>query len=230
MKIDIWGSCVTRDAFEFFDDCTIGYFSSRQSIISACSPIPDRHTINRVKFLQNTSDFHRRVIIEDVNKTSISKMQSSSNEDILVIDLTEERNPLLESHCCYITLSDDSKKFSNTNLLFNNKIIPFSDLYIELFKKNIEKFAREISYTSNKSNEKKIRKNIIIHRAFFSEIDFERKKNNEILKLFYDLLSEKIQNSISIEVPKYFRICSPLHKWGPYHLHFIDEFYIFSLL
>lgn len=226
MKIDTWGSCVTRDALEFLDNCTIGYFSSRQSIISACSPPPDYNIINKVNILSNACDFHRRIITEDIDKSSIAKMQSSSHEDILIIDLTEERNPLLLNKNSYITLSIDSNNFSNVNKLFDKKISSFSDEYIDLFKKNIGKFAREISCTVDKSNEKRIRKNIIIHRAFYSEINLGCKKYNEILKLFYDLLSENIQNSISIEVPKYFRISSPLHKWGPDYLHFIDEYYI----
>ncbi len=226
MKIDTWGSCVTRDALGFLDNCTIGYFSSRQSIISACSLPPDYNIINRINISSNACDFQRRVITEDIDKSSIEKMQSSNCENILIIDLTEERSPLLQNNKSYITLSEDSKNFSNVNKLFDKKILPFSNEHIDLFKKNIGNFSREISYTIDKSNKKRIRKNIIIHRAFCSEINLECKNYNEVLKLFYDLLSENIQNSISIEVPKYFRISSPLHKWGPYYLHFIDEYYI----
>lgn len=125
MKIDTWGSCVTRDALGFLDNCTIGYFSSRQSIISACSLPPDYNIINRINISSNACDFQRRVITEDIDKSSIEKMQSSNCENILIIDLTEERSPLLQNNKSYITLSEDSKNFSNVNKLFDKKFYHF---------------------------------------------------------------------------------------------------------
>lgn len=224
-----WGSCITRDALEFASNATITAFSSRESIVSACTPKVSPDKLKTLYISQESGKFARRVIEDDVYKRgleringkissgAISDVKLIPSKTILIIDLTEERTPLLtdgEGH--FATHSDKALLYSNLNRIFPKCIQPFSSEYIKLVNRYLPAFACEIS---------KSPAHIVIHRAFFAEIHPSYVHNNNCLMRFYDFLAQLLPKSISIEVPKELRISSVMHKWGPYGLHMGDEYY-----
>ena len=228
-----WGSCITRDALEFVADATIAAFSSRGSIVSACtSPIP-QDKLQELFISQEIGDFSHRVIEDDVYKRGVARINKRPDsaticdmkilpETILIIDLTEERTQLLtdgEGH--FVTHSKEAFLYSNLKDLFSVYIEPFSTEYVDLVIKYLPVFAHKISKSSATQ--------IVIHRALFAETNPSYVRYNDFLIMFYDLLAKLLPGSISIEVPKELRVSSVMHKWGSYGLHMGDEYYKYFL-
>ena len=235
----VWGSCITRDALEFIDNINTISFSSRESIISACSQQIPKDKILNLHISPKIRNFERRVIEDSIYKKALSRISSDileynkkfKKDDIIIfiIDLTEERNPLLtdeKEH--FITLSEVARLHSNLKDLFFKQIIPFSQEHIDLFNRYIPVFSKEIIKNTQYLNSK-IRTFTVIHRAFFADTNKIFAKYNNCLNNFYDTLEHNIPNIISIEVPNEIRICSVIHKWGAYRLHLKDEYYRYFL-
>lgn len=143
--------------------------------------------------------------------------------NILIIDLTEERSPLLTDGAGhFITFSEVATWHTNLEKLFFKQIIPFSLEHVELIREFLPTFALEISKLHGIEH-------IVIHRAFFAGANSHIIHVNNCLMEFYDLFAQYLPNSISIEVPKELRVSSIMHKWGPYGLHMVDEYYKFLI-
>lgn len=227
-----WGSCITRDALEFAADATIAAFASRASIVSACTPPFPQERLKGLHIAPDLGNFQRRVIEDDLNKTGLARLDSSFTQNeggrqvsgtILIIDLTEERHPLLTDGAGhFVTLSVDARQNTNLEKLFFKRIEPFSSEHVRLVKAFLPSFARKISKLHGIDH-------IVIHRAFFSGTDSRIVHVNNCLKEFYDLLEQYLKKCVSIEVPQGIRVTSIVHKWGPYGLHMIDEYYKYLL-
>ena len=224
-----WGSCITRDALEFAADATIAAFASRASIVSACTPPFPQERLKGLHIAPDLGNFQRRVIEDDLNKTGLARLDSSFTQNegggrqvsgtILIIDLTEERHPLLTDGAGhFVTLSVDARQNTNLEKLFFKRIEPFSSEHVRLVKAFLPSFARKISKLHGIDH-------IVIHRAFFAGTDSRIVHINNCLKEFYDILEQHLLKSISIEVPKELRVSGIMHKWGPYGLHMVDEYY-----
>lgn len=213
LRVDIWGSCVTRDSLEFSNNIEINKYCARSSIISAVAPPAVMDTINILELKKDIRPFHKRVIDEDLHKTAL---QDLDIKNILLLDFIEERVPIGLTICgTYITYSRVLSKFSNNGKQLLQRIIqPFSDEHADLFLTSIDKFAKRIGD-----------KQVFIHKAFYAKTNREFKKENEILSLYYKKAAKAFSNAIVIEVDKAFRISNPGHRWGAAPYHYIDEYY-----
>lgn len=221
LTFDIWGSCVTRDALEFILNCNINIYVSRQSIISACSQCLPIYYYKIIKFNKKIGCFHKRIINEDLYKTSLINLNNCLSNNILIIDLIDERNGLLTFNDNYITYSLALKENTNIESLQLNKINPFTNQYIDLFCKNIKYFSNKIKNSIDGD-----RKIIIIHKAYYADPNNKFIRVNKTLNTFYTLLEKYLPNATSIEVPCKYRLSSISHKWGGAPYHYIDEYYL----
>ncbi|GAA1722632.1 DUF6270 domain-containing protein [Brachybacterium phenoliresistens] len=91
-RIFIYGSCVTRDAVDFWDPDQLemaGYIA-RQSLISATSPAGD---IDQWRLSQIESSFQRRMLRGDIESSIIPALDAARDDyDVILWDLTDERN------------------------------------------------------------------------------------------------------------------------------------------
>lgn len=69
-----WGSCITRDALEFAADSTIAAFSSRESIVSACTPPIPQGRLNKLRIAPECGNFARRMIEDDLYKRGLARI------------------------------------------------------------------------------------------------------------------------------------------------------------
>lgn len=212
-RVDVWGSCVSRDSLEFSDSIKIGKYCARSSIISAVAPPAAMDTINKLELKKDIRPFHRRVIDEDLHKTAL---QALDGKNILIVDFMEERVPVGLTLCgTYITYSRVLNKYSsNGKQLLQRMIQPYSDEHIELFLEAIDRFAQKIGD-----------KHVFIHKALYAKTNREFKKENEILSLYYEKAAQAFSKSTVIEVDAAFRISNPGHRWGAAPYHYIDEYY-----
>lgn len=141
----------------------------------------------------------------------------------MIIDLTEERHPLLTDGAGhFVTLSVDARENTNLEKLFFKRIDPFTSEHVKLVRAFLPSFSREISKLHGIEH-------IVVHRAFFAGTDSRTIHINNCLKEFYDLLEQHLQKCVSVEVTQEIRVTSIVHKWGPYGLHMIDEYYKYFL-
>lgn len=88
----IWGSCVSRDTFEFLPDSyeLLGYVA-RQSWISAGNVAAD------VTIGEMSSDFQRRMTEGDAAGDAMDRIEAKAEQtDLLLLDLCDERLGILE--------------------------------------------------------------------------------------------------------------------------------------
>lgn len=214
-EINIWGSCVSRDAVEFASGVAMGMYCARQSIVSSVAGPVSQETFKALEFKDGTHPFHRRLIEEDFLKTSLSQLCERHTNGALIFDLIEERVPIGLTRCgTYVTFSQAASGFSNARSLISRMIRPYSDEHVDLFGKAINHFAARLSDRT-----------VIIHKALYAEGDWEFENANRILCEFYDMVIKSLTSSIVIEVEKDLQVSSPNHKWGVAPYHYVDGYY-----
>lgn len=117
--IDIFGSCISRDALEFCPKSNIacGQHIARSSFSSAVASPPA--TDLEMQEIDLESNFQARSIVQDVNKTGLKKLRSDPG-DYLLVDFFEERFPIAQAKGTMITLSSEYLK---SGLDYSNKIV-----------------------------------------------------------------------------------------------------------
>lgn len=85
-RIDIWGSCVSRDTLEFMPDFDVGVYVARQSAIVALSPA--REISIPLDALR--SDFQRRMLRGDMEADAGRRIEKAEGVCVLV-DIVDER-------------------------------------------------------------------------------------------------------------------------------------------
>ena len=214
-KINIWGSCVTRDAVEFGHGVSIGIYCARQSVVSSVAePVSDA-TFQKLTFKEGANPFHRRVVEENFLKTSLIPLCEKHPHGALILDLIGEKAPIGITYCgTQVTFSQAASKFSNAESLIIRKIPSFSDEHVELFGNAIKKLAVKLSDRP-----------VVIHKAFYAEGKWEFKHANQVLRTYYDMAISSLHVTSVIEVEQCLRASSPQHKWGLAPYHYVDGYY-----
>ncbi len=92
LRVLIYGSCVTRDAVEFWDaeQLEMAGYVARQSLISAAAPPSDAE---QFRLSQISSSFQRRMLRGDVESSLLPTLEECRDDyDVILWDLTDERN------------------------------------------------------------------------------------------------------------------------------------------
>lgn len=104
-NVAIWGSCVTRDAFALADRqewieerLPLVYYGARSSWVSQASRPLAVET-------GDLNGFPRRMVAEDAEKTVIDSLVAAQ-PDIVVLDLVDERLPILRHDQTWLTQSE----------------------------------------------------------------------------------------------------------------------------
>lgn len=207
-KIDIFGSCVTRDLFECknADKLSVGEYIARQSLFSAFAP-PIHWEKDEISAL--TSDFQKRLLINDFEKLSFNRLKESNNK-YLIIDFIDERFNIVRVNNSYLTYSAELMRSEYLNnkeySIIDKKLWTEEELKANMFDK-VEKFAYTISQIYKK-------RHIILHRAkmcdeyigkdgeikaFHPSIIESNKKINYILDCMYDWISVSLRKDRIID-------------------------------
>lgn len=229
--IDIFGSCISRDALELCPKSNIacGQYIARSSFSSAVASPP---TIDlEIQEIDLESNFQARSIVQDVNKTGIKKLNSDPG-DYLLVDFFEERFPVAQAKGTMITLSSEYLK---SGLDYSNKIVwrnlnemAHQTTFLELF----DRFTDAISGIYPEEN-------IILHKAllcneyisndgsilsFSNDVVAWNNSINSKLRALYDRFEMNLPNCRSIDLCRYF-IGSESNKWGLASTHYQEEYY-----
>lgn len=180
VKVDIIGSCVTRDAFEILkelktNNCyVVNNYISKVSIISLVSrKLKFKYKINSKKI----STWENRQVQYDLQKNWIEVLRKSDS-DVIIVDLIDERYDLYKIQDSYITKS---------NIIKNAKFKPVNGVKFQVIKRNYKESISlwEESLDIFINELKQLNKPIILHKAYWKKEYINNKVNKSINKKFY---------------------------------------------
>lgn len=90
-RVDVWGSCVSRDTLEYMPDISVGTYVARQSAIVSLSPAKDIDVASD----RLASEFQRRMLEGDQAADVISRL-AEPGAALVLIDLVDERRGVWE--------------------------------------------------------------------------------------------------------------------------------------
>lgn len=233
VTVNIFGSCVTRDAIEYDDSESIKLlvYIARQSVISAVSK-PINLQQNDIRL---DSEFQRRQVYYDLAKKAFEVFENSKS-DLLLIDFIDERLELIKykgSICTKSSYLTDSKYLEKT------KHVPYQYDGIKTFRVNgfkVEKYMRKFLKRITKIYEPR---RIIIHRAKmlneyidingdihkFSEGQIRKNQIiNRKLEYLYDLAESNLPGCFTIDISQEFN-ADEGQKWGLAPMHYEEDYY-----
>ncbi|MGP5191929.1 DUF6270 domain-containing protein, partial [Vreelandella alkaliphila] len=231
-KVTVFGGCCSRDTFNFKNgkDIKVSAYYARTSVVSMLSLPSDV----RIDTSAVASNFNRRIVDDDINKTALSGLLNSfSSGGMLIMDFMVERLNLIElEKDKFITKSSVLKEAVNgKNFPDGRELGAFSEERKKLFKQAWHCFYEKCA-------ELGVEKNILINRIYLTKkIDdgsfcFLDKKNkyidkvNNQLSFIYDIISDYIPLSNFIVYDEEVLVAKKNHKWGLSPFHFIDDFYV----
>ncbi len=103
MGTSIFGSCVSRDVFEFDDRLALDAYVARQSVVSSVSPAAPIEEDE----IALSSAFQKRSVYSDIAKTAFDELARFDDSGWLLIDYFEERHPLAHFRETIITKSPE---------------------------------------------------------------------------------------------------------------------------
>lgn len=235
-KIDIYGSCVSRDVFEVpkADKLDCQEYIARQSLFSLfAKPLP----IEESDISGITSNFQKRLLINDFYKTTFEKLKASQGEYLLV-DFIDERFKIVEigeASGVFLTQSNEltaSKYLENREYRLIDKKQWDEAKFCDEVKPKVVQFASEISKLYKKGH-------IIIHKARMVDsyigkdgevhafADYylqDNKRVNAMLDNMYGWLEESLKEPYVIDVSAKY-MADENHKWGLSTMHYQLEYY-----
>lgn len=237
-KMDIFGSCVTRDVFTYDNEkeITLGEYIARQSILTVfSSPLCWKEE----EMGKICSDFQKRMLRNDFEKSTFDKLRTSKG-NYIVVDLIDERFHLAKVQNTYLTYSTELmiseylerkkyKKIDKRNWLNRDVLLKT--------KEKIGRFAEELEKIYGVGR-------IILHRVMLKDEyvdkngDIKRfpkqylednKRINDYLSYMYDELAGKILKPYMIDVTDLY-YADERNKWGLATMHYQEEYYVDVLM
>lgn len=229
MKVFIWGSCVSRDCFNYPSSSSfeIVKYHARCSCASAMSKPIHLTDLNLDKI---KSKFKRQVIIDDLKKQLLLDLKRTEF-DILLIDFIDERFPLKIDKRGIFTVSAELQETEyvalNENIVSVGEEKRFS-LWHDAWNKFID-FC----------NRHGIRDKIVLNCVFWTDHMengepipiFTRNyiiRHNAFLERIYDVVKKDIPSTRQICYSEDLLIANSKHRWGISPFHYIENLYHYT--
>lgn len=226
-RILIFGSCVSRDAFncELARGFQFTEYYARSSFASAWHPTIVEHDF----YSTIGSTFQKRLVKADLLKTSRASI-IHGDYDLLLIDFIDERFALFASdHGGIVTVSNElvSGGFDAKSPRFAGHMVKSgSDEFLELWKSGWSRFV-EAMRAENRMEK------VVINRVFWAgktesghPFDgFNPQSANRFLETLYSLVAKDIPDDQFISYPDSVLLGSDQHRWGLSPFHYMDAFY-----
>jgi hypothetical protein len=226
VRYRIFGSCVTRDAFEFAGPGgpAIETYFARSSIASAFSELPfegvDTSTIE--------SSFQRRIVEWDLGKNCAATL-ASADFDVLVIDLIDERFDLLQDASG--ALATRSNEFLKARPAEEpvRRITAGSAEFLDLW---VAGWRRLISIV----DEAGLRDAVVVHEAYWAERTESGAtytsvppetvaRANDVLGRLYGEMRRDLAPGQFVRPTSRPLVGADDHKWGRSPFHYPDWYY-----
>ncbi|MFS0674937.1 DUF6270 domain-containing protein [Ornithinibacillus sp. 179-J 7C1 HS] len=228
MKINILGSCVTRDAFEVQKhNFSIENYFARTSIVSIMTnPIEVREDQFNL-----SSNFQKKCVLNDVRKLFFSTVEERES-DYIIIDLIDERFNLLKINDSYITKSNEliSSNFIESievqeELISNVNHFKFWAAYAKRFFTKLLKIYDPSKIIIHKTKWRAEYLDKFSNVKSFSNVDGIASKNRFLDKC-YRFIEDTFPQVKIIDMTERDYYASENHKWGLAPYHFEDRYYM----
>jgi hypothetical protein len=229
----IFGSCVTRDAFELGGPAAAGHRISvylARTTINSClaAPVPVRSLFAS----ERREKFEERCVVHDIFKLHFDLLREKQF-DYLLLDLIDERHSIIAvdgSYLCYsVPFLRMAQEFKLDTAKFERRA-PRDPRVIEATIANIPRFLERLRRIIDPHR-------IILHEALWATtfLDAEgalRTFPNKVeIVLVNDILSRYYANIksegglTSISLPEDVRVADEKHRWTLEPFHYADIYY-----
>ncbi|EAK3062780.1 hypothetical protein C8173_09170, partial [Campylobacter coli] len=157
-KVCIFGSCVSRDIFEYDEYKSfelVGYYARSSFASLSSSAMIEQDVLDNIQ-----SPFQKRMVLQDMNKSFIDRIKRN-DFDCLLIDFIDDRfhfYKILKNSI--VTVSNEYKK-AKGKLYSSNMIYSKSQEHIDLWNKGIEKIYDDLYFIQDK---------IILNKVYWSDV------------------------------------------------------------
>lgn len=226
-QILIYGSCVSRDTFEFLDRrFELLQYIARQSFISVGneSPQVDRQ-IPRLK-----SAFQERMVRGDIYGDAVRKIaEVGEDADLIVFDLIDERGGVIETSTGYVSKLAEVWNAGGKQVLEKNKHIAFgTDEHFALWRPAADRII-DLLRSRNWLQKSVVLRTPWVDRdsegqtVHYPDWMMDPKVANSRYQKYYDYL---LANGLKIvSLPDSIAETTPDHKWGPSPFHYSERGY-----
>ncbi len=233
-SLSIYGSCVSRDILAICNDTKfdLSAYIARQSVLSAVSQSIPVGTIP----LHNDSPFRVRMVKSDLEKDAFEILKASKS-DYLLLDLIDERFPLLSLFGSYITASPEFYESAPEQCRSAKKLEKYirdGQLYLDdcCAEELLEKFCTRLKEIYKPEQ-------IILHHAVMVDAYYSKSgqlKSFEPSKIHQNHHMNKIMDVMFSRMLSYLsgahviQECDGIaadenHKWGLSAMHYRREYY-----
>lgn len=230
MKVFIWGSCVSRDCFNYPSSSSLELvkYHARCSCVSAMSK-PFSLTGINIDAIANK--FKRQAVIDDFQKQLLPDLETTEF-DILLIDFIDERFALkIDDEGRVVTVSaelqetgsvalDDSLVYVGDEKRFSllheawNKFMEFCDRH-GIRDKIVLNCVRWADHMENGEPVSQFTQNYIA-------------RHNAFLERIYEVVKKDIPESRHICYSDELLVANSKHRWGISPFHYIDNLYNYT--
>ncbi|WP_457962750.1 DUF6270 domain-containing protein [Arthrobacter sp. D1-29] len=215
LRVFIYGSCVSRDAFQFPHALHLVDYVARSPLGSAFAEIPSTTDFRTAAI---SSSFQRRMVEIDLKK-ELSSILRHSEYDLLLLDLIDERIPLMNYGHSVVAYSSE---LQSTGLTVEEKSLigMGTDEYFARWLEGLSKLLAICPASK-----------IVVNKVWWAVTDSAGallpnqgyiKTNNEILERLYAELGRYPEIRF-IEYPANVLVADARHKWGAAPYHFITR-------
>lgn len=217
-RVYIYGSCVSRDAFDHQDAPFLAGYVARSPFGSAFSPALDQ--IPDINLQMNPSAFQQAMVQTDLYKLLPHRLERAEF-DFLMVDLIDERLRTVRSAPGYYTYSPEAQR-CGMSVDQVPLILPGSQEHMASFKDGLRGLLEIVSPDR-----------IVVNRVFWAEVDVNGKEaapresvaeNNKILAELYSYF-ESARGIRFIDYSPEQLVADPDHKWGASPFHYVPAFY-----
>ncbi len=228
-RIFIFGSCVSRDTFEFLiEDAQLNRYVARQSSISAFAGDPG--LTDQLRHFD--SPFQERVVKHDLRSSLTAELNSASNDvDLVVIDLVDERGGVMQFENGIATRLAEFWSHGGREASKNAKHISFgSDEHFSMWKESVS-MLRQLLIELGLFD-----KTVVLNTPWASTNDrgetleipswmIEPKTANQLYVRYFDTLEAFGFRTITL--PDELAVSPIDHKWGTSPFHYVESAYLF---
>lgn len=223
-RVFIYGSCVTRDAFEpipsGFD---LSGYVARSSVLSAMDeravPSLISEALEKIE-----SRFQRQMVFNDLTG-SLGHLLATKTFDVLLWDLIDERFDVIWVNDRPVTVSPELIRGVG-DIDRTSRLEMSHPARMALWRSAVKKFLREVAPTR-----------VVLNKAFWAMEDeagqplpdqTTASRANRTLAEMYRYIEENFDVT-PIDYPKHLLRADPNHRWGVAPFHFVPGFYEHTL-
>lgn len=232
MKVDIFGSCVTRDAFSFDDIRTsrVQNYLGRQSFIG----LQDKAVPFDERWFDEVNAWERKCAVAALCKAE-NAFPFSSDSDYLIVDYIDERLDLIDIEGSRVLLTKHvlqpgfkahyEGRFKQIRRLSSDTLADWTSGARTFFERAVAHYGAE---------------RIILHKAHWAHHfkdddgtltpfgnDWPDKiaRNNDLLDRYHAITEALVPGLKTVEVEQGFIFADPAHKWSKEPFHYRPEYY-----